>query len=181
MTQPHPVVERYIDRFAASLAKFECAEAAEIVRDLRGHIAEAVELGKPLDDVLAAIGPAETLARAYAVELELNPRGAAHGGLTRALKVTGIVAAASLVSFVVVTALGSLGLSFVLSGVLLIVFGAFEVAGVHFPFVQTAGLSPWLFVALGPVMLAVGALALTGLWAYVRVLTRTLRAALPKR
>ena len=182
MTPSHPVVERYIERFAASLATFDCAEAPEIVRDLRGHIGEAVELGKPLDDVLAAIGPADTLARAYAVELELNPRGArARQGFGRALKVTGIVAAASIVSLIVVSALGSIGLSFVFAGVVAIVVGALEAAGVHLPFVQTGGLSPWVFVATGPVMLALGAAALAGLSAYVRALTRTLRATLPGR
>lgn len=56
---------------------------------------------------------------------------------------------------------------------------ALEVAGVHFPFVRTGGLPPWVFVASGPVMLALGAAALAWLSAYVRTLARTLRAMLP--
>jgi len=182
VTQDNPVVERYLERLATALKSFECAESAEIVNDLRGHIEEAQAMGKPLDAVLESIGPAETLARAYAIELELNPRGARFrrtvGGV---LRIVGILAAASVVSLLVVGMLGSVALAFTVSGLVLIVVGALEAAGVHLPNVQLGGLSPWIVIAIGPIMSAIGLAALAGLWTYLRALARTLRRALPAR
>jgi uncharacterized membrane protein len=169
-----------MQHFATALKSFECAEGDEIMRDLRGHIEEAQAMGKPLDAVLTSIGPAEALARAYAIELELNPRGARFrrtaGGV---LRVVGILAAASIVSLLVVGALGSIGLGLTVSGLGLIVIGALEAAGVHLPDVQLAGLSPWIVIAIGPVMGVIGLAAFVGLWIYLRALARTLRRELP--
>ena len=52
MTQANPVVERYMESFATALKAFDCAEHGEIVRDLRGHIDEALGTGKQIDVVL---------------------------------------------------------------------------------------------------------------------------------
>jgi uncharacterized membrane protein len=167
--------------FAASLKAFDCAESDDIVGDLRGHIAEAQALGKPLDAVLQSIGPAEALARAYAVELELNPRGARlQRTLRGVLRVAGILTAASVVSLLVVGALGSIAMAFTASGLVVIVIGAIEAAGVHLPAVQLAGLSPWLVMATGPVFIAIGLAAFAGLWVYFRALAGVLRRSLPR-
>lgn len=73
MTQGHPVVERYLTSFEASIDEFDFPEREEITHEIRNHIAEARAAGTALDAVLQALGPAEVLARAYAAELALNP------------------------------------------------------------------------------------------------------------
>jgi hypothetical protein len=72
--QDHPVVARYMASFEASIAALDPGERLAIAQEIRNHIAEATAAGKPLDDVLRSLGPAETLARAYVVELLMNPR-----------------------------------------------------------------------------------------------------------
>jgi uncharacterized membrane protein len=179
----NPVIDRYMDRFASSLSAFECNEQDEIVGDLRGHIAEAEAEGRPLDAVLQAMGPADTLARAYAVELALNPRhkrplnqtvGAAIGTIA-------LVTAGSLVSLVVVAWLGALGLSLTLSGIVMFAVGLLEIAGVHLPHVQLAGFSPVTPVGAGVLSFAIGIGSLWLLSLYVRFLAKAVRVVLPRR
>lgn len=79
MTEGHPVVERYLTRFEASITEFDCPEQEEITHEIRSHIAEARAAGRALDAVLQTLGPADVLARAYAVELALNPQGKRRG------------------------------------------------------------------------------------------------------
>ena len=74
--QTHPVIDRYLGSFAAAFDEFEASDRDEIVQELRNHIMEARASGTNLDSVLEALGPADALARAYAVELALNPRPA---------------------------------------------------------------------------------------------------------
>ncbi|MEZ6022422.1 MAG: hypothetical protein R3C16_03175 [Hyphomonadaceae bacterium] len=182
MAIENPALLRYLASFEAALKRYDCADADDIVRDLKGHIEEAQAMGKPLDDVLRSIGPAEALARAYAVELELNPRGDKRlRGIGGALRVAGILAAASLVSLIVVTTLGSIGFAFLLSGVVLLVVGALEAGGVHLPYVQLAGVSPVLVMSIGPLLGVVGYMACWGLWLYLKALARTLTRNLPGR
>lgn len=182
MIDANPALERYMASFEAALKRYDCKDSAEIARDLRGHIAEAQALGKPLDEVLAAVGPADALARAYAIELELNPRGAeVKRTLGNVARVVAIAAGASIVTLLVAMTLGSIGLAFTLSGVILVMVGALEAAGIHYDSVQLAGVSPWIVMALGPVFFALGVAAFWGLWAYVKALARTLARSLPAR
>lgn len=74
MINAHPVIERYLGRFAMAFAEFEATDRDEIVQELRNHLAEARAAGQTLDAVLETLGPADDLARAYAVELALHPR-----------------------------------------------------------------------------------------------------------
>lgn len=179
MSDANPAIERYMTRFEAALQRFDLPEWREIGADLRSHIAEALDFGKPLDEVLQALGPADVLARAYAVELQLNPREN-RGRIAQIVGVLGILAASGIATFIVVTALGSIAVAFVGSGMTLIAIGGLEAAGVHLPNVQLAGLHPLAVVAMGPVFLAIGFGAGWALWAYARALTRMLRNTLPK-
>jgi len=182
VTDANPALERYMNAFDTALKRYDCKESADIVRDLRGHIAEAQALGKPLDEVLAAVGPADALARAYAVELELNPRGdALKRSLGGVLRLIMILAGASIVTLLVAMTLGSVGIGFTLSGVVLLVVGALEAAGIHYDNVQLAGVSPLVVMALGPVFFAIGVAAFWGLWIYIKALARTLVRNLPVR
>ena len=93
MTQGHPVVERYLTRFEAAINEFDFPEQEEIAREIRNHIAEAHAAGEALDAVLQTLGPADVLARAYAVELALNPQNKRRvrtlGGFPRTLVAAG--------------------------------------------------------------------------------------------
>lgn len=181
MSEQNPVIERYMGNFQAGLQAYGLREWKEIAADLRNHIAEALEYGKPLDEVLKALGPADVLARAYAVELKMNERADTRSKIIgRVLGVIGIIAASSVVSFIVVSALGSIAMVLVPSGLLVLVIGFVELLGVHFPGVQLAGLHPLIVVALGPLFMFVGVVAGWLLWLYLRALINMLRRSLPR-
>jgi uncharacterized membrane protein len=179
MSDQNPVIERYMSSFEAALQRHELREWKEIGADLRSHIAEAQGYGKPLDEVLDALGPADTLARAYAVELKINPerRRSVIGGY---LSVIGILAASGVVSFIVVAGLGSIAIGLFGSGLGMLVIGAVEAVGVHLPGVQLAGIHPLIVAALGPVIMLLGLAAGWGLWLYVSALIGMLLRTLPR-
>lgn len=173
------VTERYMKSFESALQRYDLAEWKEIANDVRSHIAEAQGYGKSLDDILRGLGSGETLARAYAVELKLNPQHqrSVIGGY---LSVIGILAASGVVSFIVVSALGSIAVGLLGSGVAMLMIGAIEAIGIHIEGVQLANVHPLFVVALGPIIMLVGLLAGWGLWLYVRALVGMLRRTLPR-
>ena len=182
MMEEHPLVERYLSAFEAALLAFNVPETKEVVVEIRSHIAEALAEGKSLTSVLAALGPAEDLARGYAVELTLNPRSDRRPSfLLRTLRLMGILVVGSIVTFIVVSLLGTIGIGFTLSGILIVVIAGFEAIGIHFPFVQTGGLPPSAFFLLGTGIFVVGAGALYALRHYLRFLARAARGVLPAR
>ena len=180
MTEENPLIARYMSRFEEALQIHKLREWRDIAADLRSHIAEAQGYGKPLDEVLAALGPADALARAYAVELTMNPPNTRANLIMRWLKVAGMLAAGSFVSFIVVSFLGPIALAFTGSGIVIIVITAIEAAGVHLPNVQLAGLHPLLVMLLGPPMIAIGLGAGWLLWLHARFVVRVVRRSLPQ-
>ena len=137
--------------------------------------------GKPEGNLLRALGGPRYLARAYAVELLFDAPRERAGKVWRILHMIGVLAAGSLVTMVLVIVLGSIGLTFAFGGLLLLVIGAIEAAGIHLPHVSMGGLSPLAVMAMGPFMFAVGYAAWAGLWSYCRYLSRSLRGMLPRR
>lgn len=181
MSEQNPVIGRYMASFESSLAQYDLPEWREIAFDLRNHIAEALEYGKPLDEVLQGLGAADVLARAYAVELKINPRPDNRGrAIGRVLSVLGILSASGVVSFIVVSGLGTIAVGLFGSGFGMLIIGAVEAMGIHLPGVQLAGIHPLFIVALGPVIMLVGLVAGCGIWLYVRALINMLRKALPR-
>lgn len=176
----NPLIERYMQSFEAALRRYDLSEEKEIAADLRSHIDEALAYGKPLDDVLQALGPADALARAYAVELKLNPRESSGKAVGRVLSVIGILAASGVVSFIVVSGLGSIAVGLFGSGFGMLIIGVIEAMGIHLPGVQLAGVDPLFVVALGPVIMLIGLAAGWALWLYVRALIGMLQKALPR-
>jgi predicted permease len=69
----HPLVEQYLTRLERALSGASRQERDEVLTDIRGHITEAMAAGSPVEDVLAALGPVDQLARAYAAEIPLHP------------------------------------------------------------------------------------------------------------
>ena len=182
MSQEDAKIARYMAGFEAMLRKHRVPEAGEITTDVRGHIAEALSYGKPLDEIMTTLGPADALARAYAVELLMHaPKDSRGATALRVLAIIGLVIAGSLLSLVLVVALGGFGLSFLLAGMILIVCGGLEALGIHLAHVQTGGLAPWAVIALGPVALAIGWGFCWLLWLYVRAAAGAIRKALPAR
>lgn len=180
MRQQHPVVERYLTRLETAIGGLDPADRREVVQEIRNHIAEAVAAGKPLDAVLEALGPADALGRAYAIELLLHPppdRG--RRGAQRWFSIVGLIAVLSIPTLVLVSTLGSIGISFVAAGIFAFAIGVLEATG-FFPWLhRLSDLPPALAILSAPVLIGVGLMALAGLRFYVRFVARAVRGALP--
>lgn len=170
MSGSHPVVERYLGALRAGLADVPAGERGDIVSEIEAHIGEALAAGRDPADVLGALGPADRLARAYAIEAALNRRQ----GPGRWLLVLGVVAAAGLPSIVLVPLLLSLGLALTFAG--LVVW----VAGLFAPFAPpdwVLEVDPLIAVAIGPPLALAGLACLAVLWLYARFLVAAVRRA----
>jgi uncharacterized membrane protein len=181
----HPLVERYLSRLQQGLTSMPPTDREEVVRDIRSHIAEAVAAGSTLDSVLTTLGPAEALARAYAVELVLNPAPGrpAMSPPERFFALAGILVLTSIPTLVVVVTLGAVGISFIASGFAVFAAGIVDAAGISLPFVDgpLTDVHPAIAIAIGPVLFVLGVVSLWGLSKYLRWMARTVRKALPSR
>jgi uncharacterized membrane protein len=174
-------VDRYLARLAEGLGSLTPEDRQEIVQEIRHHITDAVAAGKSLDAVLESLGSAEALARAYAVDSLLHPKQKRRmPALERAFKILGLIAIGGIPSIVIVAVLGSIGISFVASGVAVFVVGLLEATHVHLPGISMQ-VPPIFAIVGGPVMFVLGITAVAGLVAYVRFIFRTIRRVLPKR
>ncbi|HKW01500.1 MAG TPA: DUF1700 domain-containing protein [Vicinamibacterales bacterium] len=182
MTDTHPLVARYLAKLDAGLQALPAADRAEVVGEIRNHIAEAMSSGQPVDKVLASLGSADDLARGYAVELLLNRPPAVSPGMNRLrrfLALAGLIAIGSIPTFIVIVVLGSIGVSFVAAGVAVFVAGIAASAD-WLPAYVTMDVPPWVAVLVGPVMGILGGAALVGLVAYVRFTARLVRKVVPR-
>lgn len=180
MTDPHPVTERYLKAFEQHLRDLAPADRSEMVQEIRNHIAESVAAGKPVDDVLSTLGSAEELAKAYKVELLVNPkrRRNGHSRLSRFFKVLLVVALGSIPTIVIVAVTGAIGISFVLAGVAMFAAGLAEAAEV-LPYWIDLNVPPIVAIITGPVMGVIGFISLIFLVLYIRFLARAIRSLVP--
>jgi uncharacterized membrane protein len=160
------------------------ADREAVVRDIRSHIAEATAAGTSLDAVLTTLGPADELARAYAVELLINPpsrHASAPSFVHRYLALAGVVVVTSIPTIVAVSVLGSVGISFFFGGIAVFCAGVVDALGLTLFFVTgpATNVHPLLAIILGPVMSVVGAVSLVALYYYLRWLARTVKRTLP--
>lgn len=170
----------YLTQFQKALLRHRVPNAEEISTDLRNHVLEATDSGKPITDVIAALGSPDQLARAYAMELLLSPpENTRMAGGIRILKVLSLVVAGGFLSLCVVATLGFLGLSLVVAGPAMVVGGILRWMGAHPSWVTPGPLSPVEVMLLGIVVFAIGCSACWLLWGYVRVTARTIRKLLP--
>lgn len=168
MIEDNPVLARYVASFERSLEVLDAGERRAITQEIRNHVAEATAAGRSLDEVLRALGPSDALARAYAVELLLNPRDRRFAPLAAFLRLASIIAAGSFATVIVVSILGAIGISFTASGVVVFGIGILESNGIHMQGVQLSGVPPgWVIVLALPVF-AVGIVALALLRRYMR-------------
>ena len=176
MGETNPVVERYLSRFAAALSAVPDEARREMVQEIRSHIAEALHTGRDPAEVLEKLGPADRLAAAYRAEMMMHRRQAT-GGIVRQVGLLSALAGTSLVSFIVITVLFSVGLSFGLSGLAVFLAGAalplFPPSAINSPFTYEE--TRVILMIVGAVCLLVGAGAGWGLWAYAKFAGRTAR------
>ncbi len=168
----------YLAAFETQLRRLGLSDAADIAADVRSHIDEALGYGRSLESVLETLGSPEALARAYAVELLMQPPRTP-SNLMRWPRLIALIAFGGVLTLIIVLFLGSVCLGLGMSGLLAIAFGVFEVAGVHSPFVHLDGHSPWWLLVLGPAALAVGLVAGWALKVYVRFAARQITRAIP--
>ncbi len=177
MIETHPAAARYLARLRAALASVPAAERDEIVGEIAQHVNDAAAAGRSIDAVLQALGPADTLARAYAVELALNAPPAL-GRVDRALTIVGLVTIASLPSFLVVVILGAFGLAFTAAGVA--VFAAGIAALIDPALVPDLTVPRWVCLVVGLPLAAVGIAAFFAVYYYVRGLARLTQQTLKR-
>ena len=178
MKPQHPVVERYMTHLETAVKGLDPTDRLEVLQEIRNHIAEATAAGKPLDAVLESLGPADALGHAYAIELLLHPQKNRRNAVQRWFTLAGLIVVLSIPTLVVVSTLGSIGISFVAAGVFAFVIGVLEPTGV-LPWPHVSNLSPGMAILAGPVLVGIGLVALIALRLYVRFVARAVRTALP--
>jgi uncharacterized membrane protein len=179
--QEHPVVARYMATLGTAIKGIDAGERVAIEQEIRSHIAEATAAGRSLDEVLTTLGPADALARAYSVELLMNPRDRRLESVAAFLKLAATVVVASFATLIVVTILGSIGLSFTASGIVVFAIGLLEASDIHLPGVQLSGIPPEWVAVLGAPIFAIGVTAFILMMKYIRFVGRAMRKTLPRR
>src|SRR5262245_60662004 len=164
MSDEHPLIVRYIKKFEAALDTHDVRDAREIAAELKSHFAEALASGKPLEATLESLGPADSLARAYAVELHLN-RNRETNLMIRVLKVASILAASSCLTLFATVSLGLMSFALVLTGVIGLIFTPIEQI-VDVPYVEV-GVDPWLAIGISLGCLVLGAGLGWAFWLYL--------------
>jgi uncharacterized membrane protein len=101
--------ERYLDELSRNLRPLPEAERSDAVREIESHIAEGRADGRPTTAVLAGLGDAKTLARAYVADYHLRePRAGALGSVARFVLSSVFVSGTGLLSLFVVPMLALL-------------------------------------------------------------------------
>jgi uncharacterized membrane protein len=170
------IVDTYLAALDAALTSLAPAERAEVVAEIRQHIADATAAGKPIDAVLAALGPVDALARAYQLELLVAPRPSApdRSRGDRWLKIIGLLALGSLPTFIIVIVLGTIGLTFTVTGLGLVLAGAADSAHALPAWVNMEA-EPWFAIVIGAALFVLGLLSSWGTYAYVRFCVRVVK------
>ena len=179
MSQQNPLIRRYLDQLDAGLvdANIHEDERRDIRQDIDSHLTEAVRSGTALVDALQRLGPADELARAYCLELTLNPRTGGDGSFARRIIAALTRAGALLASTLLTVVMGSLSLVLLVGGFVAVV------GGVVAPFLPSAWLDPTLrpglpqvvVIALGVILLAAGIPSFRLVHVNLRFLLNTLR------
>ena len=121
----NPALTRYIRQVEAALDSIDPDERDAIVSELKSHITEATTAGRDLDAVLAGLGPAQKLAKAYEVELLLN-RKRWGGNVDGFFRVVGALATLSLPTVIIGSVLGVVGATFLVVGVGVFLLGLLQ-------------------------------------------------------
>jgi len=171
--------ERYLEELRRNLRPLPEDERSEAVREIESHIAEGQADGRPTAAVLAGLGDARTLARAYVADYHLRvPRDGAIGSVSRFVLSSVFVSGTGLLSLFVVPLLA---LITSLAGLLAIatpVLGVLRTFGV--PGIVMGDSGGWQVPTLWsfPASLALGAAFAVLAWAGYKLLRAYLRLVL---
>jgi uncharacterized membrane protein len=180
MTVEHPAAARYLAALDAALADLDARERIEVVQEIGQHLRDAQADGKPLDEALTALGPADALARAYRVELLLNPKDGRRRGRNRWLRIASVIAIGSLPTFIILVVLFALGLSFTVSGMMVFAAGIWVASAGALPdWVAPLGVPPSVAIAMGIPLTAIGIAAFAGMVWYLSFTARLVRQIVP--
>jgi uncharacterized membrane protein len=95
--------ERYLEELRRNLKPLPEAERSDAVKEIESHIAEGQADGRPTEAVLAGLGDAKALARAYVADYHLRvPREGALGTVGRLVLSSAFVSGTGLLSLFVV-------------------------------------------------------------------------------
>ena len=101
--------ERYLEELRRNLSPLPEDERSDAVREIESHIAEGQADGRPTAAVLAGLGDARTLARAYVADYHLRvPRDGPLGSASRFVLSSTFVSGTGLLSLFVVPLLALL-------------------------------------------------------------------------
>lgn len=177
-----PLVNRYLAALDAALVQLAPRERADVVAEIRQHIADATDAGKPIDQVLESLGSVDALARAYQLELLVRPRADApvKPRSDRWLRIIALLAVGSIPTLVIVATLGSIGLSFTLSSIAVFAAAIMDSAGA-LPYWMTMEVEPWIAIVGSIAMFVIGVLCCWGTIAYLRFVVRVVRRVVPER
>lgn len=170
------ITDKYLAALEAALANLAPTEREEVVAEIRQHIADASAAGKPIDEVLQKLGPVDALARAYQLELLVTPRASApaQSSSDRWLKIIGLLALGSLPTFIIVVVLGTIGLTFTVTGIGLVLAGAADQVGALPAWVEMNA-EPWFAIVVGVMLFVLGVLSSWGTVAYIRFVVRAVK------
>jgi uncharacterized membrane protein len=123
--------ERYLDEMRRNLRPLPEAERSDAVREIKSHIAEGQADGRPTAAVLAGLGDAKTLAKAYVADYHLRvPRDGALGSVSRFVLSSVFVSGTGVLSLFVVPMLALLTFLAGLLAVVTPVLGVLRTFGV---------------------------------------------------
>ena len=125
--------ERYLEELRRNLRPLPEDERSDAVREIESHIAEGRADGRPTAAVLAGLGDARTLARAYVADYHLRrvPREGALGSVGRLVLSSVFVSGTGLLSLFVVPLVGLLTFLTGLLAVVTPILGVLRTFGVQ--------------------------------------------------
>lgn len=178
MREQNPVVRNYLEQFRANLPPMDGQERDELVREIESHIAEAIGAGNSVAEVLAKLGPADRLAKAYTVDQMLKSAPSQPRSMTNWFAVAGVLAATSLPSLVIIPLLLGLGVGLTMGGVGAVIAGVgsfFLPWLISDPFGFAVGIPQGMVIAVGIALTTLGVLSWWLLIKYLRFLTAAVR------
>jgi uncharacterized membrane protein len=171
--------ERYLDELRRNLRLLPEDERSDAVREIESHIAEGQADGRPTAAVLAGLGDARTLARAYVADYHLRvPRDGGLGSVSRFVLSSAFVSGTGLLSLFVIPMLALLTSLAGLLAVVTPVLGVLRTFGVQGIVMGDSG--GWQVPILWsfPASLVLGAAFAVMAWAGYKLLHGYLRLVL---
>ena len=171
--------ERYLDELRRNLGPLPEDERSDAVREIESHIAEGEADGRPTAAVLAGLGDAKTLARAYVADYHFRvPREGALGSVSRFVLSSVFVSGTGLLSLIVIPLLALLTSIAGLMAVVTPVLGILRTFGVSGIVMGDSGGRQVPILWSFPVALVLGAAFAVLAWVGYKLLRGYLRLVL---